>query len=138
MVNFQISNMSLDLIQPWIYQQLQATEMLKLLIWLVLLKLQHVKYERFLTGFSLLFFFTNLSVIEFLVSFSDLVYHFSSTLYTTCDYASQLCKQFELDSELEFDFQNNVFFIGSGLLILILGKLNVFHLIVIITMVLLM
>ena len=136
MVNFQISNMSPDLIQPWIYQQLQVTEMLKLLIWLVLLKLQHVKYERFLTGFSLLFFFTNLSVIEFLVSFSDLVYHFSSTLYTTCDYASQLCKQFKLDSELEFDFQNNVFFIGSGLLILILGKLNVFHLIVIITMVL--
>ena len=60
-----------------------------------------------------------------------------TTLYSKCDQASGLWQQLELASELEFIYKTLWAGVRSGLLILMLGKLNWFCLTVLITMVLL-
>ena len=52
------------------------------------------------------------------------VYDDDTNIYSKCDQASDLWPQLELASELESDLQDTVDWAGSGLLILMLGKLN--------------
>ena len=52
------------------------------------------------------------------------IYADDTNLYSKCDQASDLWPQLELASELESDLQDTVDWAGSGLLILMLGKLN--------------
>ena len=61
-----------------------------------------------------------------------------TTLYSRCDWASDLWQQLELASELESDLRDTVDWVRSGLLISMLGKLSWFCLTSLITMVLLM
>ena len=66
------------------------------------------------------------------------IYADDATLYSKCDQASDLWQQLELASELESDLRDTVSWEGSGLLISMLEKFNWFHLIGLITLVLLM
>ena len=52
------------------------------------------------------------------------IYADDTNLYSKCDQASDLWPQLELASELESDLQDTVDWAGSGLLILMLGKLS--------------
>ena len=62
-----------------------------------------------------------------------------TTLYSKCDQASDMWQRLELAAELESDLQNNMDCgAGSGLLISMLEKLNLFHLTGLITLPLLM
>ena len=73
-----ISSMVLGLLdQLQIYLQLYLIELLGLLTGLGLLELQHFIYLRLLTGFSMLVFFTNLSLMEFQVRYLALFLLFS-------------------------------------------------------------
>ena len=58
-------------------------------------------------------------------------------LYSNCGQASDLWQQLQLASELEFDLQDTVDWVKSGLLISMLGKLSWLRLTSLITMVLL-
>ena len=67
-VFFLISSMVLGLLdQLQIFSQLYLIELLGLLTGLGLLELWHLIYPRLLTGFGMLVFFTNLSLMEFQV-----------------------------------------------------------------------
>ena len=66
------------------------------------------------------------------------IYADDATLYSKCDQASDLWQQLELASELESDLRDTVGWEGSSLLISMLEKFNWFHLIGLITLVLLM
>ena len=66
------------------------------------------------------------------------IYADDTTLYSKCDWASDLWQQLELASELESDLQDTWTGTRSGLLISMLGKLSWFCLTGLITMVLLM
>ena len=78
MAFFLISSMVLGLVgQLQIFSQLYLIELLGLLTVLGLLKLWHLIYPRLLTGFSMLVFFTNLSLMEFQVRYLALFLHFS-------------------------------------------------------------
>ena len=69
----------------------------------------------------------------------NIVIYANTTLYSKCDQASDLWEQLELASELEFDLYETLWTgAGSGLLILMLEKLNWFRLTGLITPVLLM
>ena len=63
--------------QLLIFSQLYLIEMLGLLTGLGLLELWHLIYPRLLTGFGMLVFFTNLSLMEFQVRYSALFLLFS-------------------------------------------------------------
>ena len=77
-VVFFISSMVLGLLyQLQIFLQLYLIELLGLLTGLGLLKLQHLIYPRLLTGFGMLVFFTNLSLMEFQVRYLALFLLFS-------------------------------------------------------------
>ena len=52
------------------------------------------------------------------------IYADDTTLYFKCDGASDVWQQLELASKLEFDLQNTVDWVRSGLLISMLGKLS--------------
>ena len=52
------------------------------------------------------------------------IYADDTTLYFKCDRASDVWQQLELASKLEFDLQNTVDWVRSGLLISMLGKLS--------------
>ena len=63
---FLISSMVIGLLdQLQIFSQLYLIELLGLVTGLELLKLWHLIYPRLLTGFHMLVFFTNLSLMEF-------------------------------------------------------------------------
>ena len=66
------------------------------------------------------------------------IYADDTTLYSGCDQASGLWRQFELASQLEFDLRALWTGVGSGFLISMLGKLSWSRLTGLITMVLLM
>ena len=66
------------------------------------------------------------------------IYADYTTLYSKCDRASDLWQQLELASELESDLQDMVDWGKTWLVILMLGKLGMFHLTGLIKMVLLM
>ena len=67
---FLISSLDLGLLdQLQIFSQLYLIELLGLLTGLGLLKLWHLIYPRLLTGFGMLVFFTNLSLMEFQVRY---------------------------------------------------------------------
>ena len=73
-----ISSMVLGLLdQLKIFSQLYLIELLGLLTSLGLLELLHLIYPRFLTGFGMLVFFTNLSLTEFQVRYLVLFLLFS-------------------------------------------------------------
>ena len=75
---FLISCMVLGLLdQLQIFCQLYMIELLGLLTSLGLLKLKHLIYPRLLAGFSMLVFFTNLSLTEFWISYLALFLLFS-------------------------------------------------------------
>ena len=75
---FFISSMVLGLLdQLQIFSQLYLIELLGLLTSLGLLKLWHLIYPRLLAGFSMLVFFTNVSLREFKVRYSALFLIFS-------------------------------------------------------------
>ena len=75
---FLISCMVLGLLdQLQIFCQLYLIELLGLLTSLGLLKLKHLIYPRLLAGFSMLVFFTNLSLTEFWISYLALFLLFS-------------------------------------------------------------
>ena len=77
---FLISSMVLVLLdQLQIFLQLYLIELLGLLTGLGLLELWHLIYPRLLTGFGMLVFFTNLSVMEFHVRYLALFLLFSVT-----------------------------------------------------------
>ena len=65
------------------------------------------------------------------------IYPDDTTLYTKCDWASDLQQQLELASELESDLRDTVDWVRSGLLMSMLGRLSWFRLTSLITMVLL-
>ena len=65
--------------QLQIFSQLHLIELLGLLTGLGLLELWHLIYPRLLTGFGMLVFFTNLSLIEFQVRYLALFLLFSVT-----------------------------------------------------------
>ena len=75
---FLISSMVLGhLNQLQIFSQLYLIELLGLLTGLGLLELWHLIYPRLLTGFGMLVFFTNLSLMEFQVRYLALFLLFS-------------------------------------------------------------
>ena len=75
---FLISSMVLGLLdQLLIFSQLYLTELLGLLTGLGLLELWHVIYPRLLTGFGMLVYSTNLSLMEFQVRYLALFLLFS-------------------------------------------------------------
>ena len=75
---FLISSMVLGLLnQLQIFSQLYLIELLGHLTGLGLLKLRHLIYPRLLTGFDMLVFFTNLSLMEFQVRYLVLFLLFS-------------------------------------------------------------
>ena len=70
MAFFLISSLVLGLVnQLQIFPQLYLIELLGLLIGLDLLELWHLIYARLLTGFDMLVFFTDLSLMEFQVGY---------------------------------------------------------------------
>ena len=78
MVFFLISSMVLGLLDPMlIFSQLYLIELVGLLTGLGLLDLWHLIYPRLLTGFGILVFFTNLSLMEFQVRYLALFLLFS-------------------------------------------------------------
>ena len=78
MVFFLLSSMVLGLPdQMQIFSQLYLIELLGLLTGLGLLKLWHLIYSMLLTGFDMLFFFTNLSLMESQVIYLPLFLFFS-------------------------------------------------------------
>ena len=78
MVFFLISSMVLGLLdQLLIFSQLYLIELLGLLTGLGLLELWHLIYPKLLTGFGMLVFFTNLSLMEFQVRYLVLFLLFS-------------------------------------------------------------
>ena len=78
MAFFVISSMILGLLdQLQIFLQLYLIELLGLLTGLGLLELWHLIYPRLLTGFGMLVFFTNLSLMEFQVIYLALFLLFS-------------------------------------------------------------
>ena len=75
---FLISSMVLGLLnQLQIFSQLYLIKLLGLLTGLGLLKLWHLIYPRLLTGFGMLVFFTNLSLMEYQVRYLALFLLFS-------------------------------------------------------------
>ena len=72
-----IFNMILGLLDQLQIVQLYLIEMLGLLTGLGLLELKHLLYPRLLTRFGMLFFFTNLSLIEFQIRYLVLFLLFS-------------------------------------------------------------
>ena len=75
---FLISSMVLGLLnQLLIFSQLYLIELLGLLTGLGLLELWHLIYPRLLTGFGMLVFFTNLSLMKFQVRYLTLFLLFS-------------------------------------------------------------
>ena len=77
MAFYLISSMVSGLLdQLQIFWQLILIELLRILIGLGLLKLNHL-YLRLSTGFSMLVFFTNLNLIAFLVRYFDVFDIFS-------------------------------------------------------------
>ena len=75
---FLISSMVLGLLdQLQIFWQLCLIELLGLLTGLGLLELWHLIYPRLLTGFGMLVFFTNLSLMEFQIRYLALFLLFS-------------------------------------------------------------
>ena len=75
---FLISSLDLGLLdQLQIFSQLYLIELLGLLTGLELLLLWHLIYPRLLTGFDMLVFFTNLSLMEFQVRYLALFLLFS-------------------------------------------------------------
>ena len=75
---FLNSSMVLGLLdQLQIFSQLYLKELLGLLTGLGLLELWHLIYPRLLTGFGMLVFFTNLSLMEFQVRYLALFLLFS-------------------------------------------------------------
>ena len=78
MAFFLISSMVLDLLdQLQIFSQLYLIELLGLLTGLGLLELWHLIYPRLLTGFGMLVYFTNLSLMDFQVRYLALFLLFS-------------------------------------------------------------
>ena len=78
MTFFLNSSMVLGLLdQLQIFSQLYLIELLGLLTGLGLLKLWYLIYPRLLTGFGMLVFFTNLSLMEFQVRYLALFLLFS-------------------------------------------------------------
>ena len=78
MTFFLNSSMVLGLLdQLQIFSQLYLIELLGLLTGLGLLELWHLIYPRLLTGFGMLVFFTNLSLMEFQVRYLALFLLFS-------------------------------------------------------------
>ena len=78
MTFFLNSSMVLGLLdQLQIFSQLYLKELLGLLTGLGLLKLWYLIYPRLLTGFGMLVFFTNLSLMEFQVRYLALFLLFS-------------------------------------------------------------
>ena len=78
MWSFFISSMVLGLLnQLLIFSQLYLIELLGLLTGLGLLELWHLIYPRLLTGFGMLVFFTNLSLMELQVRYLALSVLFS-------------------------------------------------------------
>ena len=78
MTFFLNSSMVLGLLdQLQIFSQLYLKELLGLLTGLGLLELWHLIYPRLLTGFGMLVFFTNLSLMEFQVRYLALFLLFS-------------------------------------------------------------
>ena len=67
-----------------IFLELYLIELLGLLISLGLLELQHLIYPRLLTGFGMLVFFTNLSLMEYQVRYLVLFLLFSAI--DSCDW----------------------------------------------------
>ena len=79
-VFFLISSMVLGLLdQLLIFSQLHLIELLGLLTSLGLLELWHLIYQKLSIGFGMLFFFRNLSLMEFQVRYSALFLLFSVT-----------------------------------------------------------
>ena len=75
---FLISSMVLGLLdQLQIFSQLYLIELLGLLTGLGLLELWHLIYPRLLTGFDMLVFFPNISLMEFQVRYLVLSHRFS-------------------------------------------------------------
>ena len=75
---FLISSMVLGLLdQLLIFSKLYLIELLGLLTRLGLLELWHLIYPRLLTGFGMLVFFTNLSLVEFQVRYLAIFLLFS-------------------------------------------------------------
>ena len=178
--------------QLLIFSQLYLIELLGLLTGVGLLELWHSIYPRLLTGFGMLVFFTNLSLMEFQVRYLALfllflviddfewswmgnlhkniqlmqeflkalllVLHFSKytlmiflmtlsvillsmlmILLSILSVIGHLWQQLELASELLNLIYDTLWTgVKSGLLICMLGKFSWFHLISLITMVLLM
>ena len=78
MAFFLISRIVLGLLdQLQVFSQLYLIELLRLLIGLGLLKLQHLIYTRLSTGFGMLVFFKNLRLMEFQVIYLALFLLFS-------------------------------------------------------------
>ena len=78
MAFFLISAMVLGLLnQLEIFSQLYLIDLLGLSTGLVLSELWHLIYLRLLTGFGMLVFFTNLSLMKFQVRYLALFLHFS-------------------------------------------------------------
>ena len=78
MVFFLISSIVLGLLdQLQIFRQLCLIKLLGLLTGLELLELQHLIYSMLLIEFGMLVFFTNLSLMEFLVRYVALFLLFS-------------------------------------------------------------
>ena len=78
MAFFLISSMVLGLLdQLQIFSQLYLIELLGLLTGLGLIELWHLIYPRLLTGFGMLVFFTNLTLLEFYVRYLVLFLLFS-------------------------------------------------------------
>ena len=185
--------MVLGLDQLQIFLQLYLIELRGLLTDLGLLELQHLVYPRLLTGFGMLVFFTNLSLMEFQVRYLALLLLFSVIDGFDWFWMGSLHKNIQLILEflkapylvLHFSYYTLMTFlmmlsvillsmlmillsilslirhlicgnnlnwllnlnlihetlwagVGSGLLILMLGKLNWFHLTSLVTLVLLM
>ena len=179
---FLISSVVLGLFnQLQIFLQLYLKELLRLLTGLGLIELQHLIYARLLTGFGMLVFFTNLSVMEFQVRYFTLFLfssvinsfewfwmevftelHFWSYTFSAnnndllddviCDVASMLITLLFILSVITYPICGNnlnwllnlnliqkTLWIGarSDLLISMLGKLNLFRMTSLITLVLL-
>ena len=78
MAFFQMFSILLGLLdQQQIFWQFYLIELLRLLTGPWLLELWHLIYPRLLTGFDILVFFTNLTVMEFQVRYSALFLLFS-------------------------------------------------------------
>ena len=99
---FLISSMVLGLFnQLQIFLQLYLIEPLGLLTGLALLKLKHLIYPRLLTGFGMLVFFTNLSLMEFQVRYLALFLLFSVIDSFKWFWMGNLCKNIQISFRLD-------------------------------------